>query len=203
MTAIGAGYVHSLAVKSDGTVWVWGDNSQFELGVNSPSASNQAIQTPGLSGIVAVAGGYLSSIALKSDGTVWAWGYDAQGQLGVDPATLPDPLHPRSSTPTPVAGLSGIVAIAAGIYQGLALGSDGTVWTWGLTGLGVAGSSPGTAFTPVAVPGLPPAKAIAGGYGFSLALGQDGRVYGWGGNANGELALEPTGAVTAPLQITH
>ena len=134
---------------------------------------------------------------------MWAWGGDSQGQLGIDPSTMPDPSNPVSFTPAQVAGLSGIVAISAGYFQGLALGSDGTVWTWGATGLGLTGSSPGTAFTPVAVPGLPRATAIAGAYGFSLALGQDGRVYGWGGNAQGELAVEPTGAVTVPLQITH
>lgn len=71
------GYVHSVAVKHDGTVWEWPIFESF-----SPK-SLTPVQVAGLSDIVAVAVGGGHSLALKSDGTVWAWGQNISGQLGV------------------------------------------------------------------------------------------------------------------------
>ena len=68
--AIGAGEYHSLAVKADGTVRAWGDNSQ-----------DQCSLPPGLTNIVAVAGGGAHSLALAADGSVIAWGADGNGTV--------------------------------------------------------------------------------------------------------------------------
>ena len=83
MVAVSAGGWHNLALKADGTVWAWGENTQGQLGVPaSTPRSDLAVKVAGLKGIVAVAAGRKHSLALKDDGTVWAWGYNAQGQLG-------------------------------------------------------------------------------------------------------------------------
>src|SRR5262249_26433651 len=74
--AIAAGKYHSLALKSDGTVVAWGDNSQ-----------NQCAVPPDLSGVVALAGGGAASLGLQADGTVVAWGSTVNGQCNV-PASL-------------------------------------------------------------------------------------------------------------------
>jgi len=81
IVAVAAGADHSLALRSDGTLWVWGDNSYGELGngTRNPPGINgtpSPIQVP-ISGVVAIAAGYEFSIALKTDGTVWAWGKTA------------------------------------------------------------------------------------------------------------------------------
>ena len=67
--AIAAGYAHSLALKSDGTVVAWGSNDYGQSNVPA-----------GLTGVTAIAGGYGHSLALKSDGTVVAWGDNHYGQ---------------------------------------------------------------------------------------------------------------------------
>jgi hypothetical protein len=102
VVAIAAGWSHSLALKSDGTVVAWGDNSAGQTNVPA-----------GLTGVVAIAAGAGHSLALKSDGTVIAWGDNYWGESAVP------------------AGLSGVVAIAAGWSHSLALKSDGTVVAWG------------------------------------------------------------------------
>ena len=61
--AVAAGGTHSMALKSDGTVLVWGD-TRYGL-ANVP---------PDLSGVVAIAAGWFHNLALKGDGTVVAWG---------------------------------------------------------------------------------------------------------------------------------
>src|SRR5437667_439529 len=82
VTAIAGGYLHSLALKSDGKVWAGGWNSLGQLDTGTFTDNNTPVQVLGLSGVTAIAGGDFHSLVLKSDGTVWAWGDNGQGQLG-------------------------------------------------------------------------------------------------------------------------
>lgn len=83
---ISGGADHSLALKSDGTVWAWGENWWGQLGDGTtPGRSCKPVQVSGLSGVIAISGGGGHSLALKSDGTVWAWGYNKYGELGYRP----------------------------------------------------------------------------------------------------------------------
>jgi alpha-tubulin suppressor-like RCC1 family protein len=78
----GASGDHSLALKSDGTVWAWGSNSDGQLGDGTTTNRPAPVQVAGqgtegtgfLTGIVSISAGYRHSLAIKSDGTVWAWG---------------------------------------------------------------------------------------------------------------------------------
>jgi len=70
---VAAGGYHSLALKTDGTVWAWGDNHRGSLGDGTTTSRSTPVQVPGLTGVAAIEAGY-HSLALKTDGTVWAWG---------------------------------------------------------------------------------------------------------------------------------
>jgi alpha-tubulin suppressor-like RCC1 family protein len=108
--AIAAGDYHTLAVKSDGTVWTWGLNTSGQLGNSSATnsctlplqCSDVPVQVSGLTGVLAVAGGANHSLALKSDGTIWAWGDNTNGQLGNGGIT---------ASMTPVMGPSGFAPV--------------------------------------------------------------------------------------------
>jgi len=103
-TAIAAGYDHTVALTSDGSVVAWGGNK-----------SGQAIvPVAAKSGVVAIAAGDSHTVALKSDGSVLAWGANGYGEANV-----------------PVAAKSGVVAIAGGGQHTVALKSDGSVLAWG------------------------------------------------------------------------
>lgn len=82
VTEIAGGGLHSLALKSDGTVWSWGQNVLGQLGNGTTLQSDVPIPVNNLSLITAIVGGDAHSVALKSDGTVWAWGGNPVGQLG-------------------------------------------------------------------------------------------------------------------------
>src|SRR5207237_1093311 len=116
VTAIAAGYAHSLAAKSDGTAWGWGLNNNGQLGNGTNASSTTPVQASGLSGVTAVATQAEAnhSLAVKADGTVWAWGLNNCGQLGNGTTA-------NSSTPVKVSGLSGMTAIAAGSSHSVAL----------------------------------------------------------------------------------
>jgi alpha-tubulin suppressor-like RCC1 family protein len=196
VVAIAGSQYHSLALKSDGTVWAWGLNNLGQLGNGTISGATTAtpLQVTGLTGASAIAIGYYHSLALKSDGTVWTWGYNNHGQLGNGTTA-------NSTVPMQVVSLSGVVAIASGQYHSLALKSDGTVWAWGWGQYGQLGN--GTvidALTPVPVSGLTGVTAIAAGAFHSLALKTDGTVWGWGNNISYQLGNNTGTNSATPVQ---
>ena len=72
----------TVTLKSDGTVWAWGDNESGELGNGTTMDSYVPVQVKGLNHIITIAAGEAQSLALKSDGTVWSWGNNENGQAG-------------------------------------------------------------------------------------------------------------------------
>lgn len=190
--AVAAGTIHSLAVRSDGTVWAWGSNDYGQLGQGAVSGVSNPVplQAPGLTGFIAVAGGREHSLALHGDGTVWSWGANTAAQLGNGTTGPPIP------TPNPIPGLSNIVDISAGDGHNMALRNDGSVWVWGSNFYGERGngtSGVGPVLSPAQVPNLTGIRAVSAGLGYCLALRGDGTVWGWGKNDFAQLG---TGAVT-------
>ena len=124
--AIAAGSHHSVALKNDGTVWMWGDQEKARR-------STTPRRLPGLSRIVAISAGGWYSLALKDDGTVWAWGSIANGEE--DDKTMNEVIR----KPVQIKGLGNVVGIANGLWHALALKQDGTVWGWGRNYFGALG----------------------------------------------------------------
>jgi alpha-tubulin suppressor-like RCC1 family protein len=199
---------HSLAVRSDGTAWGWGDNSYGDVGDGSTYVQHSPVQVVGLSNVIAVAAGsstFLNngahgtghSLALKSDGTVWSWGFNYYGQLGY--GTQDSSVHP---TPARVPGLDKVIAISAGEDDSLALKSDGTVWAWGLDDYGQLGDgNTNVSSSPVQVSGLTKVVGISAGFGHCLAVKSDGTVWAWGLNNYGQLGDGTTSVRTRPVQV--
>jgi hypothetical protein len=104
VTAIAAGYFHTVALKNDGSVVAWGRNTWGQT----------TIPVSAQSGVTAIAAGSAHTVALKNDGSIVAWGNNCCGQATV-----------------PAAAQSGVVAIAAGNAHTVALKIDGSVVAWG------------------------------------------------------------------------
>lgn len=164
VSAIARGNSHTVALKSDGTVWAWGFNTFGDLGDGSTLQRNTPVQARGLTGVVAIASGYYHTLALRADGTVWAWGRNDYGQLG-DGTTV------QRNTPVQVKGLDGVIAIAGGSSHAVALKSDGTVWAWGSNTNGQLGDgTKNSSSVPVRVVGLTGVTGVAAGDNYTSAL---------------------------------
>ena len=216
---IHAGYEHSLALASDGTVYAWGRNNSGQLGKNDATDTHipAAVQTLGtpMAGkvIVQLAAGNSQSMALASDGTVYTWGWNQYGQLGNGTTTNSRIPIAIVTTGTPLAGKI-ISQIAAGNAHALAMTDDGTVYTWGWNQYGQLGNNSTinsslpvivkTTGTPLA--GKMITQIASGGSPNSLVLANDGTMYTWGWGQYGQLgdstigtdAKVPVAVSTAP-----
>lgn len=198
VVSVATGEYHTVALKSDGTVWSWGYNYQGELGDGTTIQRNEPVQVSGLSSVVSVAAGYNQSTALKSDGTVWAWGNNYYGQLG-------DGTGITNSTPVQVSGLSNVVSIAGRAYHTIALKSDGTLWAWGYNyehGPIGDGTTTNNRYVPVQVSILSDVAGIATGAFHSIAVKSDGTVWTWGDNEYGQLGINNTTDKYTPVQVS-
>ena len=209
VTAIAAGYSHSLALTLDGEVYGWGNNANGQLGNGGTAQSNVPVavtSTGALAGktVTAIVAGYSHSLALTSDGTVYSWGQNTYGQLGNNSTT-------QSNVPVTATGaLAGrmVTAIAAGQYHSLARTSDGKVYGWGYNYFGQLGNnSTANSSVPVTIPATSPLASktvtqIAAGSNHSLALTSEGAVYSWGYNTYGQLGDNTTNDSLVPIAVT-
>jgi alpha-tubulin suppressor-like RCC1 family protein len=197
----------SLAVLGNGSVKAWGDDSDGELGpavAPKPSSDitgatkdiNEPVTVLGVSGAVAVSAGLAFDLALLRNGTVMAWGSNETGQLGNGIDSLARSSEYIYPVPTPVVGLIGVTAIAAGGSESLALLSNRTVMAWGDFD---NEATPGHD-VPVPMENLSGVKAIATGLEENLALLDNGTVVEW--PANFTFGFGPPGSgANAPVQV--
>lgn len=196
IVGLAAGTNHNLALKLDGTLLGWGDNS-----------FGQSAVPAGLAAVQAIAAGGDFSLALKADGGVRAWGQNDFGQTNV-PVGLTNVVaiaagathalalrgdgvvqgwgNPAAGRATPPPGVAGFRAIAAGVDHSLGLKTNGTVVGWG-------GSTYGQASPPPLLtdPATAQVMAIAAGSYHSLALQSNGSVQAWGYNGFGQTDVPP------------
>jgi alpha-tubulin suppressor-like RCC1 family protein len=203
VTAISAGWEHSLAVTSTGRVLAWGDNSFGQLGTSKQTASSDTplrVKLPAGTKVIAVAAGWQHSLALTSKDRVLGWGDNFYGELGngTTSSFISPPVRARLPAGIRVRGLY------AGCGDTLALTSAGKVLGWGSNSSGQLGHGTSTrSIVPVRakIPAGTAVTAISAGCIHSLALTSKGRVLTWGDNDDGELGNGATSSSSTPVRV--
>lgn len=204
---IAAGGLHSIALKTDGTVWTWGSNNYGQIGNGNIEDQKVPVQV-NLGGKLAklVAAGGAFSVAVTTDDKIYVWGYNGFGQLGRDPATDPFSKEPVVVDST---GIGTIKAVAAGLDHILVMNNQGEIWAWGYNGYGQLGNNNtadinitpipiGTFDGTVQVDGLSPILAIGH---HSLAF-KEKKLKAWGHNVYGQLGDGTTSDRSSPVGVS-
>ncbi len=197
---ISYGNRQALAIKTDGTLWTWGEDTQGQLGQNELIERSSPVQIPGTTWS-SISSHHYANFATKTDGTLWAWGWNVWGVLGINIHYAPS--NKGRSSPVQIPGTTwSSVSVNGGRYAAAAIKTDGTLWAWGLNGPGMLGQNNLTAYSsPVQIPGTTWSSVSSGGYHFT-ATKTDGTGWAWGYNAErGELGQNNLTNYSSPIQI--
>ena len=149
---------HTVAIKTDGTLWTWGYNANLQLGNNATGIRSTPITTfAGGNNWKQVSAGGSNTAAIKTDGTLWTWG-GTSGSLGNGV------VGSRSTPVTTFAGGNNWKQVSAGGAHTAAIKTDGTLWTWGY---GTSGQLGNTAITNRSTP----VTTFAGGTNWKQVTG--------------------------------
>lgn len=177
VATVACGGDSTAAIKTDGTLWMWG-----EIG-------HPTVPTPKkvMDNVAAVSCDYMFSSAIKKDGTLWAWGsfLSDSGEYMFNPVKI----------------ASNVTSMSCDRSYLVYVKNDGTVWTWGNNRHGQRGDGtlnsyyPNKEMSPTQVQGLSNAVSISCGKGYChvAAILADGSLWMWGSNHYGQLGIGRTG----------
>ncbi|HXC71652.1 MAG TPA: NF038122 family metalloprotease [Pyrinomonadaceae bacterium] len=201
VTAIAANGTHAMALKSDGTVWVWGANTQGDLGLGVADFGDHPtpVPVPGLSGIVSIflRGGV--SYAMKGDGTVFGWGTSFSGQLGDGSSGALSVMSPLE-----LPALKGMLSASPGSSATIVLNPNGSILSFGNNSKGQLGRGlpdDGPYPVPTQIPGLT-AKHVSAGSEFAIVTEPSGTLKVFGRNDSGQLGLGSQDFLSHPTPVS-
>ena len=197
VVALGSGGQTAAAIKTDGTLWLWGRGDMGQLGDNTVVNKSSPVQTvAGGTDWSQVSLGQSSSAAIKTDGTLWTWGYNVYGQLGDNTVVR------RSSPVQTVAGGTNWKQVAAGFNHIAAIKTDGTLWVCGYNNRGQLGiNSIVNKSSPVqTVCGGTNWSQVSAGRDHTAAIKTDGTLWLWGRGIDGQLGDNTVVNRSSPIQ---
>ena len=200
-TQISAGYVHTVAIRSNGTAWAWGHAGLGRLGNNdsTTSRSSPVSVVGGFTDWVQISAGNSHTSAIRANGTAWGWGINAYyfGAVG-DNSNIN-----KSSPVSVVGGFTDWVQVSAGGANTLALRANGTAWGWGSNGRGALGASIyGGRSSPVSVVGGFTDWVQISNFGnHTAAIRANGTAWAWGYGSQGRLGDGTTTNRNSPVSV--
>jgi alpha-tubulin suppressor-like RCC1 family protein len=166
------GINHSLAIRTDGTLWAWGRNNEGQLGDGTTISNNAPIQIGNDTNWLSISAGVSSSVALKTDHTLWSWGDNV------------------TNFPVQISMDSDWQKISCGQSNNFAIKTNGTLWTW-------TQNSP----IPIQIGVDSNWKTISSNLGLIHAIKTNGTLWGWGSNYYGGIGDGTTINKSNPVQI--
>lgn len=197
-----AGNTHCLALRTDGTLWGWGNNTWGKIGDGGRTARSSPVQVFGAATWISAGANEDYSFGVKTDGTLWFWGNGNFGRSGNNTAGL------NRSRPTQIGALSDWAQVSVGRTQTNAVKTDGTLWAWGINDNGQCGIISPTAriSSPTQVGALTTWIKCSQGNNVGAAIKSDGSLWAWGGgnytnNNVGQAGQNNIVQYSSPVQV--
>lgn len=190
ITKVFAGQNHSLLLKSDGSLWGFGDNFYGQLGGGTKVDRLSPVKI--MSDVKWASAGNRHTLVVKNDGSLWAFGDNSYGQLGNGN---------KDAVLTPVKIMDNVSKCAAGYYFSIFLKEDGTLWSVGYNRFGQLGDGTNqnkTTLVQIAVD----VSDISSGQDHTLYITKDKKLYAFGANDKAELGDGTTINRNSPVFIT-
>ena len=206
--SVAAGNEHSVAIRTDGTIWAAGNAANGRLGIAHPGigALVNLGQTVGEAGTglqggtdwESVSAGAYHSVAIRTDGSLWVWGTNADGRTGLGTTAE------QTNSPARLGFDDDWASVSVGNTHTLAVRENGSLWAWGQnedgrTGLGTTN---GNQTTPQRIGNDYGWTAVAtsAGSNYSMAI-RNGELWAFGNNDNGQLGDGTRINRTAPVRV--
>lgn len=192
---ISTGISHTLATKTNRTLWAWGQNKYGQLGLGYTNTRMTPTLIGNDSDWLKITCGDNHNLAIKTNGTLWAWGKNNYGQLGDNTTT-------NRTTPKPIGTDSDWSIIAVGANHTIACKTNGTIWAWGYNAYGQLGDGmTSNKTTPRAIGIQSDWSLVTAGDYHTIALKTDKTLWVWGANDFGQLGLGHIYNKNTPTQV--
>lgn len=195
----------TLAIKSNGTLWGWGENSNGQLGLGNTISYSSPKQVGALTTWASIAGNNQVGMGITTGGQLWSWGSNTFSTLGGGSS--------RSSPVQIGTDTNWLQVVCGGYFNAFAIKTNGTLWAWGFDNtsalgrgylLGLNNTTLYSFNSPVQVGGDTNWSSIftQGNNCFnSLFVKSTGTLWGWGTNVQGQLGVGDTTGRRSPIQI--
>ena len=198
--SISAGRESSGAIKTTGTLWLWGNQSYGAMAGAGPGGGNASSPTQigSLTNWSKLAKGDTTAMAIKTDGTLWAWGQNTDGHLGINSVSN------NVDSPVQVGAGTTWSEVSVGQKCVMAIKTDGTLWAWGLNDYGQLGlGNIINRSSPTQVGAGTTWMKVTSGHGTGAAIKTDGTLWTWGRNDRGQLGLNLNSGIytSSPSQV--
>ncbi len=196
---VSVGHSHTLAIKTNGTLWAWGDNRFGQLGLSDTEVRLVPTRVGTDTDWAFVSAGWNHILAIKTDGTLWGWGAGLGGRSAQDSPF--DDIGNRTR-PGRIGKDKNWAFASAGWNHNMAIKSDGTLWAWGDNRFGQLGLGDiARADRPTQVNNETYWSKVECGISSTLALKTDCTLWAWGNKDEGQLGLNETTHVKIPIKI--
>ena len=185
---VSAGGYHTLAIKTDGTLWAWGEDVHGQVGFGSGAQTDERSPISIAGGTwISISAGYFHSAAVKSDGSLYCWGLGANGAIGN--ASI-------SNQNAPVLISTGWASVSCSYQRTTAIKTNGKMYSWGYDSFGSVGSLGLGVSGNISIPSQigtdsdwDSITSNMANYGSSFAIKTEGSLWGWGYNSFGSAGL--------------
>ncbi len=179
----------SAAIKTDGTLWMWGYSSNYFIQTQQQQTIYTNPQKIGTdTNWIEISIGYNHVLALKNNGTLWTWGSNNNGKLGLSNGQFVFSVPQQLGTDTTWSSIS--LSKMSNSEHSVAVKKDGTIWGWGINNFGQLGlgtPSYSANYSPIKINNQMNISQISTSSDFTLVIKKDGSLWSMGDNSKGQL----------------